>query len=107
MNSQTRYVIFHRPGPKWQTGVNFRDQPGVRDHGMYYGALAEQGKIAIGGPFLSPDSGGMMITVPGFALDEVQAMAAADPAVQSALLLYEIRPWMMVIEPPTSSSGDT
>ena len=25
-----RYVVFHTPGPKWQYGVDFREQEGVR-----------------------------------------------------------------------------
>jgi len=32
------------------------------------------------------------------ALEEIQSYATVDPAVQSGLLLYEIRPWITVME---------
>jgi hypothetical protein len=56
-----RYVVFHRPGPKWQLGVDFREQEGVSEHVQHYLRLHEQGKLELGGPFLSTDAGGMMV----------------------------------------------
>ena len=92
-NSMARFVVFHLPGPKWQAGVDFREQPGVMEHVMHYGKLFGQGKLEIGGPFLIQDAGGMMVTTPDVTRDEIDAFAAADPAVQAGLLQYEIRPW--------------
>lgn len=88
-----RFVVFHTPGPAWQAGVDFREQPGVREHVMHYRQLLEQGKLEIGGPFLIEDAGGMMVTMVGVARDEIEAFAAADPAVQSGLLEFQVRPW--------------
>ena len=79
-----RYVVFHMPGPKWQYGVDFREQEGVREHVAHYLKLHEQGKLELGGPFLLRD--------------ELESFAAADPAVLSGLLLYEIRPWFTAME---------
>jgi uncharacterized protein YciI len=88
-----RFVVFHSPGPNWQYGVDFREQPGVIDHVMHYRGLFEQGKLEIGGPFLVPDAGGMMVTTSDVSREEIESFASADPAVQAGLLQYEIRPW--------------
>jgi uncharacterized protein YciI len=92
-----RYVVFHKPGPKWQPGVDFRQQTGVRDHFQYYLKLYQAGKLALGGPFLD-NSGGMMVPVDGVSLEEIKTFAEADPAVKSGLLLVEVKPWMIAME---------
>jgi uncharacterized protein YciI len=93
-----RYVVFHSPGPKWQDGIDFREQDGVSDHVQHYLRLHEQGRLELGGPFLLPDMGGMMVATKDVSQEELEAFAAADPAVQSGLLIYEIRPWFTVME---------
>lgn len=95
-----RYVVFHRPGPKWQQGIDFREQDGVGEHVQHYLKLYEQGKLELGGPFLLEDAGGMMVPTRGVSREEVEAFAAADPAVQSGLLVYEVRPWYVAMEHP-------
>jgi uncharacterized protein YciI len=96
-NSDIRYVVFHSPGPAWQHGVDFREQPGVAAHVTHYRKLFEAGKLAMGGPFLAEDSGGMMVPAAGITREEMEAFAAADPAVQSGLLVVEIRPWYVAM----------
>jgi uncharacterized protein YciI len=86
-------VVIHLPGPAWQLGVDFREQPGVYEHVNHYQQLHEQGKLDLGGPFLLPDTVGMMLSSKGVTRDEIELFAADDPAVQSGLLLFEIRPW--------------
>ncbi len=93
-----RYVILHKPGPKWKYGVDYREQDGVNEHVQHYLKLHEQEKLQLGGPFLLPDVGGMMVTTKGISQSEIEAFAAADPAVKSGLLIYEIRPWMTAME---------
>jgi len=93
-----RFVVFHTPGPSWLTGVEFRQQPHVQDHVLHYHQLYEQGKLELGGPFLTPDSGGMMVTTKVITREEIESFAAADPAVQSGLLRFEIRPWYTAME---------
>jgi uncharacterized protein YciI len=93
-----RYVVFHRPGPKWQAGVDFREQDGVREHVGHYLKLHEQGKLELGGPFLLQDAGGMMVATKEVSQEELEIFAATDPAVQSGLLLYEVRPWLTAME---------
>jgi uncharacterized protein YciI len=88
-----RYVVFHTPGENWQYGVDFREQPGVMEHVKHYQQFHEQGKLAFGGPFLLEDRGGMMVTIADLSIEEVEAFAAADPAVKSGLLKYEVVPW--------------
>jgi uncharacterized protein YciI len=93
-----RYVVFHKPGPKWQSGVDFREQDGVGEHVQHYMKLHEQGKLELGGPFLVQDAGGMMVAAKDVSEEELEAFAAADPAVQSGLLTYDIRPWLTAME---------
>ena len=87
-----RYVVFHKPGPKWEYGLDFREQAGVGDHVQHYLKLHEQGKLEFGGPFLIQDVGGMMVATQDVSQEELDAFAAANPAVQAGLLVYEIRP---------------
>lgn len=87
----------HTPGPAWQAGVDFREQPGVMDHVGHYAGLHAEGKLEMGGPFLTADGGGMMIATPDVSGDELAAFAAADPAVASGLLEFEIRPWYVAM----------
>lgn len=93
-----RYVVFHKPGPRWQYGVDFREQDGVGEQVQHYLKLHEHGKLELGGPFLLPDVGGMMVATKDVAQEELEAFAAADPAIQSGLLIYEIRPWLTAME---------
>ncbi len=92
-----RYIVFHKPGPKWQQGMDFRQQFGVQDHVKHYLKLYQDGKLALGGPFLD-NSGGMMVPVDGISLEEIKTFAESDPAVKSGLLILEIKPWMVVME---------
>ena len=93
-----RYVVLHRSGPNWQYGIDFREQPGVGEHVQHYLKLHQQGKLELGGPLLVPDLGGMMVATKDVTQAELDAFAAADPAVQASLLVYEVRPWMTVME---------
>lgn len=93
-----RFAILHKPGPKWKYGVDYREQDGISQHVQHYLKLHEQDKLQLGGPFLLPDVGGMMVTTKGVSQSEIEAFAAADPAVKSGLLIYEIRPWATAME---------
>lgn len=90
------FVLFHTPGPRWQTGAGFREQPGIGRHVGYMREQMEAGRLAIGGPFLD-DSGGMMVLRAGTA-EEAAAIAHADPTVADGLLSVEVKPWMAAME---------
>jgi len=93
-----RYVVFHSPGPEWQAGVDFREQDDVDQHVQHYLKFHQQGKLELGGPFLLKDAGGMMVATKDVSREELEIFAASDPAVQSGLLVYEIRPWLTTME---------
>ncbi|MCB9109838.1 MAG: phosphoribosyl glycinamide formyltransferase [Anaerolineales bacterium] len=93
-----RFVVIHKPGPKWQYGVDFREQESVNEHVQHYLKFHQQGKLQLGGPFLVPDLGGMMVTTKDVTLEEIESFAADDPAVKSGLLIFEVRPWMTAME---------
>ena len=87
-------IVFHRPGPHWRAGVAPFQQDGIQLHVAHYRQWADNGKLLFGGPFLDAGGGGMMVAAQGVGADELQVFAAADPAVASGLLLFEVRPWM-------------
>jgi uncharacterized protein YciI len=91
----SRYVVFHRPGPAWLPGKTMFEQPGVRAHVAHYRQWLEAGKLELGGPHLDAAGGGMMIPVAGLAQDEVQRFANEDPAVKDGTLTVEVRPWLI------------
>lgn len=90
-----RFVVFHRPGPRWDPGRSLFEQDGVREHVAHYRTLLAEGKLAYGGPFVDGAGGGMMVPAAGVPHDEIQRFAAADPAVLSGLLVAEVRPWLI------------
>ena len=90
-----RFVVFHTPGPAWQTGHSVFEQPGIRAHIAHYRQWLEGGQLQLGGPHLDAQGGGMMIPKAGLTEDEVRRFAEADPAVQSGLLRVTVRPWLI------------
>lgn len=98
---KVKHVVFHAPGPKWQHGVDFREQPGVMEHVQHYAQMLEQGKLFMGGPFTDADSGGMMIATEAVSREELEAFAAEDPAVQKGLLTYQVKTWYVAMAEKT------
>jgi hypothetical protein len=84
-----RFVVLHHPGPSWRKGVDAREQPGIDAHVEHYRKLLARGL---------PDSGGMMVPAAGVSKEEITAYAAADPAVASELLEYEVRSWYVAMK---------
>lgn len=71
------------------------EQPGLQQHIDHYRHALDAGKLALGGPFLDASGGGMMISAPGSTEAEITALAASDPTVQSGLLTFEVRQWLV------------
>jgi hypothetical protein len=46
-----RYVVFHKPGPKWDHTKSFFEQEGLDGHVGLYHQLLAAGKLAMGGSF--------------------------------------------------------
>jgi uncharacterized protein YciI len=90
-------VLFHRAGPAWLAGMEFREQPQVGLHVGFMAALAEEGRLVLGGPFLDAasegDVVGMAIVDFGSPADAAKR-AAADPSLAAGLLTVEVRPWL-------------
>ncbi|ODU08576.1 MAG: hypothetical protein ABS84_11935 [Rubrivivax sp. SCN 71-131] len=88
-------VVLHSPGPSWEPGLPLTQQLGVREHEAHYAELARQGQLLMGGPFADGAGGGLMIFKPGIEEDTLRMHALTDPAVESGLLQFEIRPWQI------------
>jgi len=96
------FVLVHSPGPKWQEGLSFQEQPGVDEHVRYMGELFERGLMVMGGPFLD-NSGGMMISRTD-TLEAALRLARSDPAVRSGLLNVKVHPWLVPMRSTTPES---
>jgi uncharacterized protein YciI len=107
---EIRCVIIHRAGKAWDPSVGMFQQPWIvknpgenRDeetHVGHYRKLLDEGRLALGGPFIEGGAVagvvvGMMIAVPGVSKDDLETFAADDPAVKSGTLEFEIRQWIV------------
>ena len=90
-----RFVVMHHAGPKWAPDVPLFEQDGLQAHIDHYRMLFAEGKLALGGPFLGPGAVGMIIAELGVTREEIEEFAAADPSVQSGLLTFEVRQWLV------------
>jgi len=97
MTMRTLAVVFHRPGPKWDSALGFREQDGIAEHVAHYRALHDAGKLELGGPYLD-GSGGMMIATQDVGAEQFTALAEADPAVASGLLTFEVKEWFVAMD---------
>ena len=93
------FVAFHSPGPAWQEGTAFFEQPGVEDHAAHYEAELNAGRLETGGPF-TDSSGGMAVFGADVGRAQAEEIALADPAVRSGLLRVEVRPWLTALTRP-------
>jgi len=90
------FVVFHAPGPAWEPGVDFRDQPHVNAHVEYFAGQAGQGRIVLGGPFLDEESGGMMI-LRAHSQEEAERIARDDPGARVGFVTARVRPWLAAL----------
>ena len=85
-------VVYHR-GLRWIDGRPTAEQPGIKEHFLYYLDLYRRGHIRFGGGF-ADDSGGAAV----FEASDGAAAAsfvAADPAVRSEVFRYELKRWTL------------
>ena len=97
-----RFIVIHGPGPRWNSEVPRFEQEGLRQHVEHYRGLLATGKLALGGPFLDAEPGGLMIPAAGVDPTEIEAFANADPAVLSGLLTVQVREWMVGMAAPAA-----
>jgi uncharacterized protein YciI len=95
-------VIFHRAGPRWQLGVDFRSQPGVEEHLRFMRRLHDAGALVVGGPFLDTPVNGVdavgMAVVSFDSPATAQQWANDDEAVKAGLLDVTVRPWLVPMQ---------
>ncbi|MBK0394504.1 YciI family protein [Ramlibacter algicola] len=91
----TRFVVLHRPGPRWDAAKSMFEQDGVREHVAHWRQWLDRGKLLAGGPFLDGFAAGMMVPQPGVDEASLRAHAESDPAVRSGLLSVELHRWMV------------
>jgi uncharacterized protein len=93
------FVLFHRPGPRWEAGVPFPEQPGIMDHILFMRGVDQEQRLVLGGPFddepAGPADGGPVgiAIIEADQLADAESIAASDRSVQAGLLVVTVRPW--------------
>jgi uncharacterized protein YciI len=95
MPADRHFVVIHSPGPDWDPGLPLMQQSGIQAHHDHYAQWVEAGRLAMAGPFADTAGGGMMVFKPGMDEDQLRTHALTDPAVETGVLRFEIRPWIV------------
>ena len=90
--SPTLYLVIYTAGPNWKPDVPAGDQ--LRDHGRYMLGLHQKTLLKMAGPFTDAAGGAAVIETDTLAA--AQAIADADPAVQSKVFAAEVHAWRHV-----------
>ncbi len=72
------FVLIHRPGPRWQLGLPFPEQPGIMDHISFMRRMDEEHRLILGGPFDDEWAGSSESTPVGMAIIEADGMEQAE-----------------------------
>ncbi len=92
-NTRPLYLVVYQRGRRWIDGRPTAEQPGIKDHFLYYLDLYRRGDLRFGGGF-ADDSGGAAVFE---ATDNAAAasLVTADPAVRSEVFRYELKRWTL------------
>jgi uncharacterized protein YciI len=96
------FLVIYTPGPAWLQGRSVTEQP-LREHGNYLLGLYRDGVMIYAGP-LDDDGGAVVLNAAD--MSEAEAIVAADPGVQSGILVpavhhWQLRPWDEFLERAT------
>lgn len=93
MEFTTYYVMLLRKGPNWTAEPSPALQALIVRHMTYLQGLREAGKTLASGPVKDgSDLHGVSIYCTA-TLEEAQALAHADPAIQAGHFAVELHPW--------------
>jgi uncharacterized protein YciI len=95
MPAERHLVVIFSAGSDWDCGLPLTQQSGIQAHHDHYAPLLQGGQLAMGGPFADAAGGSMLVFKPGMDEDRLRTHALADPAVETGVLQFEIRPWVV------------
>ena len=90
----TYYIGFLTRGPNAGTGTTEEREKIQAAHMANIERLHTAGKLLVAGPFLDNGTLRGIFIFKCASLEEAQALAATDPAVQAGRLIVEIHPWL-------------
>jgi uncharacterized protein YciI len=91
---QPLFLVGYVPGPRWDDRKDRREQPGWDAHGKFMDALAERGRVVVGGPIDHRRA----VVVTQF--DDATALhreLAADPWHNGILTIEYVEPWTLLL----------
>jgi len=89
----TYYVGFLYRGPKWTADQTPETEALQKAHLANIQKMAEAGKLLVAGPFTDGGDLRGLYVFRVATMEEAQALAATDPAVQAGRLRLEFHPW--------------
>jgi uncharacterized protein len=95
-----RVVVTIRRGVAWGDGPP-EAQPGWGEHAAWIDALADRGRIVLGGPF--SDNSGAMLLLEGIGVQEAELLFATDPFVKNGVFVVaDVREWTNYVDTLTA-----
>lgn len=91
------FLVRQARGPDWDPSRGRREQSGWNQHVAFIDGLSEDGKIPLGGPIGDVDGEHVVLVVQAGSEDEVRAMFADDPWMDSILRIESVEPWALWI----------
>ena len=91
------FLVRQARGPAWDSSCGRREQPGWDEHVTFIDRVSEDRRIALGGPVGEIDGQHVVLVVRAADEDEVRAMFADDPWMDSVLSIESIEPWTLWI----------
>jgi uncharacterized protein YciI len=95
MPADRHFVVIFSPGPDWDASLPLMQQSDIQAHHDHYAPLMAAGRLTMSGPFADTAGGSMMVFKPGMDEDQLRTHALTDPAVETGVLQFEIRPWVV------------
>src|SRR5262245_19663236 len=92
VSEQTRYFVYKLIPPRPTFGVDATDdeQATMCRHAAYWQGLMDRGGVVIFGPVSAPSGAWGFAVVTAEDEQELQGIAAEDPAITSGLCTYEV-----------------
>ncbi len=88
------FLVKYHPGPNWQEGLVYEQQPEMDAHLDFLQKLYYRKVMLMNGPL--ENSQGSLVLIKAASLAAVEDILASDPAVKNQLLRPEVHVWRVI-----------